>query len=64
MVLYAGLIVAIPKLPWYNKLRSVVAPTEPITNMVLVILIVISIGILLWGDELIKAGWVVYLVSP
>lgn len=53
-----------PGLPWYNDLKKIVAPTEPVTNTVLVIIIVISILILIWGDELQKAAWVVYVVSP
>jgi hypothetical protein len=55
---------ATPKLPWYNKLRETVAPTEPITNFFLILVIAISIVILIKGDAAMKALWVVYLVSP
>lgn len=55
---------AIPKLPWYNKLESVVAPTEDAANLALLFLIVVSILILIKGSPLIKVAWVVYLVSP
>lgn len=55
---------AVPKLPWYDKLEKIVAPTEGAANLALVILIAISLVILIWGKPLMKAAWVVYVVSP
>ena len=55
---------AIPQLPWYGKLRELVAPTDEVTRMVLLILIAISIALLIWGEEVSRAAWVIYLVSP
>ena len=55
---------AVPKLPWYSKLEKLVAPTEGAANLALIVLITISVVILIWGKPIIKAAWVVYLVSP
>lgn len=52
------------ELPWYNKLKSVVAPTEGVSNMMIVGIIAISLFLLWKGDSVMKAAWVVYLVSP
>lgn len=55
---------ALPEMPWYNKLKEWVAPSDEVTKVVLVILIAVSIALLLWGDEVTRALWVVYWVSP
>ena len=55
---------ATPIFPWYSKLERAVAPSEPAANLALATLIVISLIILWRGSPILKAGWVVYLVSP
>ena len=55
---------AVPKLPWYDKLEKIVAPTEGAANLALIALIVITAVILIWGKPIVKAAWAVYLVSP
>lgn len=55
---------AVPRLPWYNKLEKIVAPTEGAANLALIIIIAITAVILIWGKPIMKAAWVVYLVSP
>lgn len=55
---------AIPALPWYGKLKEVVAPTEAVANVVLVAIILASVFLLIKGDSVQKAAWVVYVVSP
>ena len=55
---------ATPLFPWYSRLERTVAPTEAAANLSLAILIAISLVILWKGSPLLKAGWVVYLVSP
>lgn len=55
---------ATPSLPWYDDLKRIVAPTEGAANLALALIIVASIIILLRGDAVVKAAWVIYLVSP
>ena len=55
---------AIPELPWYGTLRRVVAPTETVSNMALVIIAIVTLFILWRGDAVLKAAWAVYVVSP
>ena len=55
---------ALPELPWYGKLKEILAPSEPVTNVVLLIIIVITLMVLIWGDEVAKALLAVYWVSP
>jgi hypothetical protein len=55
---------ATPSLPWYPKLKKIVAPTEGVTNLVLIAIVIITLVILWKGDALKKALWAVYLVSP
>lgn len=53
-----------PLFPWYTKLEQAIAPTEDASNLALIILLAITLIILLKGSPVLKAGWVVYLVSP
>lgn len=55
---------AIPELPWYSKLRAIVAPSESVSNVTLVIIAIVTLLILLKGDAVLKAAWAVYVVSP
>jgi hypothetical protein len=55
---------AIPSLPWYGKLKEIVAPTEQAANFALIIIILVCIWALLKGSPIQKAGLVVYIVSP
>lgn len=51
-------------MPWYKQLEQIVAASEPVTNIALAVIIIISILLLLYGHPAAKALWVVYLVSP
>jgi hypothetical protein len=55
---------ATPSLPWYPKLKKIIAPTEGVTNLVLIGIIIITVLVLWKGDAIKKALWAVYLVSP
>lgn len=55
---------AIPELPWYGKLREIVAPTEKVTNIMLILIIIVCLYLLIKGDAVKKAMAVVYIVSP
>lgn len=55
---------AIPHLPWYNKVRDIVAPTEQIANLMLILIILICLYLLIKGDSIQKAAAVVWIVSP
>jgi len=55
---------AIPKLPWYDKVRDIVAPTEQAANMVLIAILTITVIVLVKGNPTIKAAWAVWLVMP
>jgi hypothetical protein len=55
---------AVPTLPWYNKLKEIVAPTEGAANLALIVIIVILLVLLLKGSALSKAAAVVWVVSP
>lgn len=55
---------ATPLFPWYNRLEQAVAPTEAASNLALVILATATLLILWKGSPVLKAAWVVYLVSP
>ena len=52
------------ELPWYPKLKAIVASSEPAANFTLATLIFISMLILFFGNAWLKALWVVYWVSP
>jgi hypothetical protein len=56
--------VAIPSLPWYPALQRIVAPSEGVTNAVLVLMVLVTLLILWRGDAVVKAAWAVYWVSP
>lgn len=55
---------AIPKLPWYDAIERVVAPTEPVADLMLVVIVAVTVLVLLRGSSTAKAAWVVYVVSP
>jgi hypothetical protein len=52
------------ELPWYSRLEKIVAPTEKATNVALVVLICLCLLLLWKGDSVMKAAFVVYMVSP
>lgn len=52
------------ELPWYSKLESIVAPTEKASNTALIGIAVICLLLAWKGDAVMKAGFVVYLLSP
>lgn len=49
---------------WYGWLEDKLAPTEPIANMVLVALLVVTLVILIQPSRTLKAAWIAYWVSP
>lgn len=53
-----------PAKRWYSYLEHKLAPTDPIANLILVILIVVSIIVLLQPSTTIKAAWLAYWISP
>ena len=53
-----------PNLPWYGKLRSLVAPTDRASTVTLVVVLVVVLLVLWKGDAVHKAAVAVYLVSP
>lgn len=55
---------AVPTLPWYGKLREIVAPTEAMSNLMLILIIIVCAYLLIKGDAVQKALAVVYIVSP
>lgn len=55
---------AIPELPWYGTLKRFVAPTESVADVSLVIIAIVTLYLLWRGDAVLKAAWVVYVVSP
>jgi hypothetical protein len=55
---------ATPSLPWYNKIKSIIAPTEGAANLALIVIILVCILVLWKGDSIKKAALAVWIVSP
>jgi hypothetical protein len=55
---------ATPSLPWYPRLKQIIATTEGVANLVLIGIVIATLLILWKGDAVKKALWAVYLVSP
>jgi hypothetical protein len=51
-------------LPWYHRLKTLVAPTEPIANLTLLAVVAVTLLLVWRGSPVAKAAWAVYLVSP
>lgn len=49
---------------WYDWLEKTVAPTDDAVKLLLVAVIVVSVFMLLQPSKSIRAGWLVYLISP
>jgi hypothetical protein len=54
----------LPKLPWYDSIERVLAPTERASTYALLAVIAITAVIAWKGNATIKAAWLVYIVSP
>ena len=54
----------IPIMPWYKALNTKLEEHEWWINTGLVIIIAISVILIVRGDKLSRAAWLVYLVSP
>lgn len=52
------------RLPWYDQLERIVAPTEKVSTAILIALTVITVLVIWKGSAVVKAGWLVYWVSP
>ena len=50
--------------PWYKAFERALAPTDNIAKALLVLIIIITILLLLFGDRVTRAVWLVYLASP
>lgn len=51
-------------LPWYNPLKQKLAPTDDAVKIGLGVIILISLFLLFFGDEISRAIWFIYLISP
>lgn len=50
--------------PWYAKIGEIVAPTDRVATITLIVLAIISIAIAIAAPTIFKIGWAVYLVAP
>ena len=50
--------------PWYGKLTRILAPTDQAARVGLIVVILICLGLLVWGDAPMRALALVYIVSP
>lgn len=55
---------AVPGLPWYGKIESLVAPTDKAASITLFGIAIVCIVIAIFGHWLLKAGFAAYLLSP
>lgn len=51
-------------LPWYGAVKRIVAPTEPIANLALLLVVLLTLYVLVKGDQVHKAGLAAYWWSP
>lgn len=51
-------------MPWYDRWEHMFAKSEPLLNLILIGIIVITLLLLLFGNVWTKAVWAVYLLSP
>lgn len=54
----------LPQMPWYKAINDKLEGHEWLINVGLLIIITISLVLILRGDRLSRAAWLVYLVSP
>lgn len=54
----------LPSMPWYKALNKKLEGSEWLINAGLLVIVVISLVLILRGDRLSRAAWLVYLVSP
>lgn len=51
-------------LPWYDKFRELIEPSWPLLVALGFVIIGVTIYLMLRGDPVLLAGWLVYLFSP
>ena len=54
----------LPSLPWYQKIEQAIAPTETAANIGLAVILLVTAFVLWKGNPVVKATWLVYMVSP
>lgn len=54
----------LPKMPWYKAINDKLEGHEWWINALLLAIVAISIVLIVRGDRLSRAAWLVYLVSP
>lgn len=54
----------LPKMPWYKAINDKLEGHEWWINAMLIAIVAISILLIVRGDRLSRAAWLVYLVSP
>jgi hypothetical protein len=54
----------LPKMPWYKAINDKLEGHEWWINAGLLVIAAISIYLVLRGDRLARAAWLVYLISP
>lgn len=51
-------------LPWYGALEGFIRPSWPLMVAIAAVIIAVTLYLLLKGNPVLLAGWLVYLVSP
>lgn len=54
----------IPSMPWYKAINKKLEGREWLINAGIVAVVLISILLIMRGDRVSRAAWLVYLVSP
>lgn len=54
----------IPHLPWYNAVEQSLEPAKPYATILLIGLAAVTIAIAVYGDNVMRIAWFVYMVSP
>ena len=54
----------LPTMPWYKAINDKLEGAQWLINVGLVIIIAISVMLILRGDRVSRAAWLVYLISP
>lgn len=51
-------------LPWYEALRRFIEPSWSLMAAIALAIIVVTVLLLVHGDPVMLAGWLIYLISP
>lgn len=54
----------LPKMPWYKAINDKLEGHEWIINAGLIAIVVITLVLIMRGDRISRAGWLIYLISP